>query len=288
MSQQNLARQLNPKMTFSFLHLSDLHLLPEVDGQVLGQTHYAKARAALQMASTLEIAPKFVLITGDLAHREEIGSYELLKTLISDIEAQFGVPVLLGVGNHDDRGHLRAVIHGQTANSAPYFYSQRIAVAPDASVRVIMLDTQVTGKTRGEVSPEQLAWLGEQLAQSTERDTILALHHAPLPVTIRTFQPHQLSNAAALAAVIAPYADRVLGLLHGHIHYAYAGVFAGVLCASAAGTAFTLDPTSQSGLRIMSGCGFNVVHVIDGQMLVDPIMLPGEVSELKYDKVPFD
>src|SRR5919202_2441570 len=89
-----------------FLHLSDTHIV-EGDGELQGSRPSRALRATLGRVAGLPVAPAFCLITGDLAHDSGPAGYAFLRELLAPLEAR-GVPLLVGLGNHDDRRAFRA------------------------------------------------------------------------------------------------------------------------------------------------------------------------------------
>ncbi len=73
------------------------------------------------------------------------------------------------------------------------------------------------GVPHGELSEFQLEWLERKLADAPERQTLLLLHHHPLPAGCSWLDQHSLRNAGELDSVLANF-PRVKYLLCGHIH----------------------------------------------------------------------
>lgn len=267
---------------FSFFHFSDIHLTPA--GELFsGRDTYALALAALDEAQKLETQPAFIIISGDLSTDETRaeGCYLQLNALLDEIKTRFAAPIFLAMGNHDERAAFRRVALHQPESAEPYFHAQTVK-----GLRVIVLDSLVPGKTRGFLDAPQLDWLAGEL-DACER-ALVVVHHSPIPIAVPFFAPHQLTNADALAAVIAPRAGKVMGVLSGHIHYPNAGLFAGTLAVSAPGCAFGLDPAAQNGLRTVASSGFSVCHIRAGQLIVNPIILPDARIELRYSSQKFE
>ncbi|SUG72170.1 cyclic 3',5'-adenosine monophosphate phosphodiesterase [Salmonella enterica subsp. enterica] len=83
--------------------------------------------------------------------------------------------------------------------------------------QILLLDSQVFGVPHGELSEFQLEWLERKLADAPERQTLLLLHHHPLPAGCSWLDQHSLRNAGELDSVLANF-PRVKYLLCGHIH----------------------------------------------------------------------
>jgi 3',5'-cyclic AMP phosphodiesterase CpdA len=272
----------------TFAHLSDMHILPP--GRAYnGLDSATRFEAVLAAVARLETPPLFMLLTGDLIDQIECDtSYARLQGLLAGVH----VPLIYALGNHDERAPFRKAFGTQLAHflaipgdagdagAAPCHGVQLIG-----DLRVIVLDTVVPGFTKGAIDEAQLAWLEAQLNMPFSGRTLIALHHCPLPVPTVRFQQHQLTNADALARVIAPHAAKISGMLHGHIHYANSGRFAGVYCSSAPGIAMGIAPDAQQGLRLTDACGFNLCHLFGDQLVVNSVITHAESRTLKYDKV---
>lgn len=61
------------------------------------------------------------------------------------------------------------------------------------------------GVPHGELSEFQLEWLERKLADAPERNTLLLLHHHPLPAGCSWLDQHSLRNAAELDNVLVNY-----------------------------------------------------------------------------------
>ncbi len=261
-----------------FIHLSDLHVLPaeacglwELDGA-------RNLRAVLDAVREMDVTPAFFLITGDLADNGEPASYQRLLVILDEMES-LGTPVLLGLGNHDHRVPFRQVVlrESDADEEQRYFYSRMIG-----DLRVIVLDSKVSGAVHGDLSPEQLEWLKEELSEPAPEGTVLALHHPPFRNGIPFLDDHTLRNADALRQLLVGSDSDVLGILTGHTHVAGFSTFANVACVTAPGTAFLLDPSTQKGIRMLGGTGFNLVSLRQGTLTVSPVLLPGGRPEIYH------
>ena len=248
----------------TFLHLSDIHLLAG-DEELLGHYPARNLRRVVAKVLELPVAPRCCLITGDLTQDGQVASYAHLRHQLAPLVAR-GIPILAGLGNHDDRAAFRRGFLGEAAaNDAPYYYAQQIA-----GLRVIMLDSLIPGEDEGKLGAAQLAWLADQLAETAPLGTVVALHHSPAPTGLAALGRLQLHDADALREVIAGH--EVFGILAGHCHTASATYFAGTLASTAPAVAFQLAPGATT-MTFAAGSGFNLCVVRDGQLLVNPVMV---------------
>jgi 3',5'-cyclic AMP phosphodiesterase CpdA len=260
----------------TFVQLSDTHILPTDDARLFGLDPSAGLRAVLARVRELEVAPAFFLVTGDIANGGEAASYERFREHLAEIEG-FGVPVLLGLGNHDARVPFRQVVLGQADASdetQPYYYSRIVA-----GLRILMLDSRIPGEADGALGRDQLDWLEGQLSHPTDAaGDIVVVHHPVLPRGVPRLNDYLLRDRDALGEVLA--GRRVLGILSGHSHVNTIGLFAGIFSATATSTAFLLDPSIPEGGRVLDGGGFNLCTVRDGRLLVNPVVVPTHQREM--------
>ncbi|HRW07166.1 MAG TPA: metallophosphoesterase [Caldilineaceae bacterium] len=261
----------------TFLHLTDLHLTAAPDLLVNSRSPAQKLATLLSRIHELEIRPAFVLISGDLVNGGTLDEYQFLQTELGQLE-QLGVPILLALGNHDARRPFRQVILGEAPNnlSAPYYHSTVID-----GLNVIVLDSHLPGEVSGYIDAEQLAWLDAELAKPMTLGHLVALHHPPVPATVRLLDSLGLNNADALAAVVCRHPN-VLGVLSGHIHYHHVAAFANTISYTTPAVIYTIDPGVTDNLRILDGSGFSIGTVHNGQLLMNTVMLPGAQEELAY------
>ena len=119
------------------------------------------------------VRPDGVVVNGDLAWSEgTCGDYGRFRQIVGPlIEC---APLVLGVGNHDNRRNLLAVLSGLRDTKAEWL----AAVVEQPPFRFVQLDSQgAPGEVGGEIGSEQLHWL-ERVLESEERlRTILFVHH---------------------------------------------------------------------------------------------------------------
>ena len=253
----------------TFLHLSDLHITPP--GQrVHGIEPLPQMRRVLDRIHALEPPPSFVVVSGDLSDDGAVESYEVLQGLLREIGGK-DTPILLALGNHDDRAAFRRVVLGQEASDdqQPYHHSQTIA-----GLRVVVLDSVIPGQTAGELGAAQLAWLEAELRSPTPRGTLIVLHHpCRLAGPAHHFPDFIVRDAAALEAVVARHQGHVVGVLAGHSHQANAALVAGTLHATAPAVLVQLDFFAGPDYVPVPGAGFNLCLLDDAGLVVHPVVM---------------
>lgn len=262
-----------------FVHFSDLHILPEIDGGFLDQRPAAKFREAVATVRRMERRPAFFVISGDLSHRGEPESYATLRELLRELDA-FDVPVLLGLGNHDSRAAFRQVMLGEDGADDGRTYDHSAIIG---GLQVIMLDTSRPGLVHGVLDDAQLAWLDGELGRPAPEGRIVVMHHPPAPNPVLALgDGFMLHGAERLGAVLR---DRgVIALLSGHIHIATAMNFYGIPSITAPSVAYTVDPTSRDVINALDGSGFMVGHVRAGHAILGAVIQPGPQNVVhRYD-----
>ncbi len=252
----------------TILHLTDLHIEAETTEPFFfgSDTTTQTFRQTLDYLREHGLAPGApIVISGDLVMYNERESYERLRGIVDEVRAE-GTTVLLGLGNHDERGPFRAVmLDDEATDPARQYYH----AAMFGGLRVIVLDSSTPGIHTGTVGPEQLAWLKNELATPAPEGTLIFVHHPP---TMRA-QPslHYLSNSDQLREVVA--STDVLAILSGHTHSTLISSFADIPCVAIPGTAFITD-SREDGTHLLRWAGVNVVTVRDGAVEITAHVLP--------------
>ncbi|MFC6656260.1 phosphodiesterase [Roseibium salinum] len=210
--------------------MTDLHLRPR--GLACYRVSDTNMLAERAIRSLLAFTPKpdALVITGDLTDGSDPREYAVARELLSRLD----MPVYLIPGNHDSSAGMR-----EAMQDFPGFAESRTGkisyTADIGDVQLIALDTHLPGAAGGELGAEQLAWLDSTLRAGT-KPTLIALHHPPALSGITHMDDIGLSDAEALAEVIAPH-DHVERLLCGHLHRP--------IIASFAGKVMTLSPSTS-------------------------------------------
>src|SRR5215212_4593279 len=239
----------------TFLHLSDLHLVPP--GKLLtGVDPLRQLRRVLARIARLAVAPAFIVVSGDLT---EDGS---------------AAPVLLALGNHDDRASFRRVVLGEARSDdpGPYCYSRLID-----GLRVIVLDSTIPGEAGGALGTAQLAWLESEVQRPAPRGSLIVLHHpCRLAGPVHHYPAFILREAAALEALVARHHERVVGVLAGHTHQANSAPFGGTLHATPPPVLRQLDYFAGPAYTTVPGAGFNLCQLDDAGLIVHPVLIESD------------
>jgi len=259
-------------VSMTFLHVSDLHLAPP--GRLLaGVDPMRQMRSVLARIERLEVAPAFIVVSGDLTDDGSVAGYEVVNEVLTELGG--GVtPVLLALGNHDDRATFRRVVLGEERadDQGPYHHSRLID-----GLQVIVLDSTIPGEAGGALGAAQLAWLEGELRLPAPRGNLIVLHHpCRLAGPVHHYPAFIVHDAAALEAMVARHHDRVVGVLAGHSHQANSAPFGGTLHATAPAVLCQLDFFAGAEYRPVPGAGFNLCQLDDGGLIVNPVLIEGD------------
>ncbi|MBD3292457.1 MAG: hypothetical protein GF393_06005 [Armatimonadia bacterium] len=247
---------------FHFVHVTDVHIKPDVVDHVL---------AFVDRVNAMAPAPAFVVNTGDLvwdlleAESEQevtdafdlhVGAYEGLQP------REYCVP-----GNHDHVGYAGELSADSPlyADGAwkryfgpPWYSFERagyLFIALDGTLGVTEGDDRPRWGYTDTLRPESLSWLREELGHVDEDQPIVVLIHEPV---------HGLTNRGDLREAMAGH--NVIGVLSGHYHttarYEDLGAteyVGGALC----GGWWQPGPSPDGAPR-----GYNVVRCVGGEIEV--------------------
>ena len=191
----------------------------------------ARLRTALEHILQLKPAPAAILVTGDLVDLGQPDEYASLKEILAVTD----IPMYFGVGNHDSREVFREAFPDTPVDENGFI--QYTVMVGD--LRVVMCDT-LEGKEHGGFCEKRAAWLARTLDEMPDTPTVLALHHPPVPSGIVWMdEPPDAPWLKRLAAVLKGR-SQIQGLICGHMHRAYNGLFAGQVVSVSSATSIQL------------------------------------------------
>ncbi|MBT5263479.1 MAG: phosphodiesterase [Rhodospirillaceae bacterium] len=210
------------------VQITDLHLVPGKQ-DMHGVNPYERLSKCVEDIQQNHSDAELCVISGDLAHKGEVGAYEDL----SEILTRLPMPYRLMVGNHDHRDNLRSVFP-ETAEDPNGFIQSSVDL--DAG-RLILIDSAEKGEKYGTFCQERATWLTDQLEGCDGRPAYLFLHHPPFEIGIPYMDGmRMLHGADLLADTIAPFTN-IRHMFLGHVHRPIAGSWRGLPFSIFRGTA---------------------------------------------------
>jgi len=249
-----------PPPRHTVAHLSDPHLRAGA-GRVFGEVDAEDGLVrALERLGRLVTPPQAIVFTGDLADLGEQEAYERLRDLVGPVAEDLDAELIWVMGNHDERADYSRILYGAESDEP------QDRVHDVAGLRVVVLDSTIPGWHHGEITDDQLTWLGDVLAEPADHGTLLAMHHPPLPVAADPVSDAiQLDGQDRLAEALA--GTDVRAILAGHLHYSTHSTFAGVPVSVASASCYTVDPAPQNCFYagVDGNLALSVVHLYDEQ-----------------------
>jgi Icc protein len=205
----NLREMRFPAGTLRVLQLTDTHLYADPVGTLLGMNTLGSFRQVIEHVRDYHWPLDLLLATGDLVHDASPKGYARVGELLSG----FGVPVFCLPGNHDEPAVMREHLQGERVHTG--------TVIDHGAWRFVMLDSVIPGEEGGRLSEDQLVQLDEALA-STERHTLVCMHHQPVDVGSAWIDTMAIENPGPLFKIIDRHSN-VRGILWGHVHQTFEG-----------------------------------------------------------------
>lgn len=247
------------------LQLSDPHLLEDPDALMRGVPTRQTLRDVIELARRRLPTIDRIVLTGDLAHDEEPGTYHALRELLGpDGPRSWVLP-----GNHDDRDGLRGAFGRQPGDDGT---SIRFVDLLDDWC-LVGLDSQITGHNEGRLGPAQRTWLQRMLLEQRDRPTVVFVHHHPVPTGHPWMDGMGLTDAADLELLLAD-APQVRAVCHGHIHRELEGALGGVPVYGAPSTAFQFPADPDQGAYDFDPPGCRVLYLEPEGLRTEVLRLP--------------
>lgn len=198
-------REENSEDDLVILHITDTHLYADRDSTLLGMNTLDSLQQVLEAAmQSMPGKPDLLLATGDLVHDASTAGYQLFAETVKVT----GIPVYCLPGNHDHPDVMKTTLSplGISVSESPQL----------GNWKILLMDSTVPGEEGGHLDEETLADLAESLS-SDKKNTLICLHHQPLPVGSQWIDRIGTDNGEALFDLIRNE-DHVKAILFGHVH----------------------------------------------------------------------
>lgn len=219
-----------PEGDFSFIHFTDVHIQPELDG-------YKWFLEAIKAMNEVEPKPAFAVSGGDLVMDALEASYERADSLYKiyiEAKKNFQMPVYDCIGNHECFGvYPESGVSPDHPEYGKQMFKKRLGKGRTymsfdyRDWHFLLLDTiglTADRKYIGEIGREQLNWIAKDLESAgTERKVVL-VSHIPLVSALPDYlfedpgdrSGWQVTDMHELAPIVEKYNLKLA--LSGHLH----------------------------------------------------------------------
>ncbi len=198
-----------------FALISDIHIAANPKESSRGVTMTDNFRRVAEEIVALETKPAATIINGDCAYLHGLKQdYRQLAGLLDPL-SKSGLPLHLGMGNHDDRESFADVLTALRPEHPPVSGRFDSVIAAERANWFLLDSLRKTNDTPGELGQKQLDWLGKALDAKADKPALVVCHHNP------AFELAELSggltDTEALFEVLRPR-KQVKALIFGHTH----------------------------------------------------------------------
>ncbi|MCL5429488.1 MAG: metallophosphoesterase [Chloroflexi bacterium] len=262
-------------MSFSFVHISDHHLLHSADELLLGFSPGHAFRKVLRFISEhLAREIDFIVSGGDLVEIPDLVSYETAKRLMDlrpgslapgpgfvRAEGLNGLPIYFLPGNHDDRKNFyRSLYVEQTMLGLMNAYFEH------DGIRFLCLDLGT--EIKGVLSEETFGFLKACL---TDQPAIILSHQPVVRIGAKWLDKYLAKRLGRFWKILAQ--KKVLGILSGHVHISYDQVVNGIQVMGTRSTAFPFAPLGEKVICLWPP-HIRVIHIKKGVLSSRLIEVP--------------
>ena len=230
------------------IHISDIHLT-ENGREIWGVNtldHFCKTIQKIKKMDGID----GIVVSGDLSDDGSRWTYEYVDRAFAEI----GIPTFCCPGNHDN---LDEFYHGYK----PSFY-KTYETFELCGWTFIMLNSVVTGMSRGYFNPETLF----RLMQQSSGPVVVILHHPPIEQA-GWLNRKLLENRNEFNELIHQVQNVKL-VLYGHTHYHTNNIVNGVVYSSAPSTGFAFHPNLPKFKIAYGKEGFNIIEFKNKSLLI--------------------
>ena len=215
---------------FRLLQITDCHLGSQPGEKLLGLDTDQSLYDVLQLLQANE-APDMILASGDISNDGGVASYE---RFIHIIERYFpNTPLAWLPGNHDDPMNM-----DQVANLPIEAHCIR------GGWNMIFLDSRIPMEEGGDLHPNELDRLDQQLAAYPRLPATVFLHHQPVPVGSEWLDQYVVLSHKAFFKILDQH-PQVKSVCWGHVHQSFEAERNGVQLLATPSTCVQFLPNSE-------------------------------------------
>lgn len=245
------------------LQLSDTHLFATRGQRLKGVDTYETLQAVVSLAAK-ESGCRAAVLTGDLSQDETPESYVKVAELVRGLN----MPVYPLPGNHDEKIQMRKIF----GKSAADIRLETHFLA--GAWLIVLLDSAVPGKVEGYLSTDELSRLDGLLQENQDKNTIVFVHHNPMPVGATWIDDIGVTNGDQLFDVVDRH-EQVRAIVCGHVHQEFVGERNGMKLLSSPSTCVQFKPRAPEFQVDELPPGFRIIELgSDGSIRTEVKRLP--------------
>ncbi|MDO6963724.1 metallophosphoesterase [Rhizobium alvei] len=231
------------------VHISDIHIHPQ---PILDQDPVDRFRQCLAHVAEYQSDADCVVITGDLTHRGDRESYEMLADILAVSPLKGRLTPRLLIGNHDRRDVFLSVFADSGRDTDGFVQWSEDQPAG----RFIYMDSVDQGVDSGRYCSARRQWLERELEAASDagKAAYLFLHHNPVPIHVANADAIGIVDEADLRAIFKRHAGTIRHIFFGHCHFTLSGVVDGIAYSAPRSTNHTCWP-DFSGIVDRMGYG---------------------------------
>jgi Icc protein len=193
--------------------LSDIHIAADPKKTARNTNMTDNLKAVRKEILNWPSRPAGVLVNGDLAFNSgETGDYHAVTQLLEPLRKD-GMPVLLGMGNHDNRYRFWETIK-DAKSTQPRLADQQVMMLRAKQANFFILDSLIkTLHTPGVIGAEQRDWLKKSLDENSDKPAIVMVHHNPIDNGLKA----NLEDEKEMFGILRPR-KHVKAWIFGHTH----------------------------------------------------------------------
>jgi 3',5'-cyclic-AMP phosphodiesterase len=203
--------------------LSDLHIVPE-GHRIIGIDPSVRLASAINHIERHNSDADLVVVTGDLTHGGDRGSYLRLKATLAALR----LPHVLLIGNHDDRATFREIFPDALRDANGFVQGvQHLDGASLVFLDTVKTEPRVGAYHAGAYCAARCAWLDRTLQDAGTRPVYLFMHHPPHKTGFAGMDKIRLEDDERFYEVVRRH-RHVRHIFCGHIHRTISGSHHGI------------------------------------------------------------
>jgi Icc protein len=214
----------------NIIQITDCHLFSDSNATMAGVNTGQSLLKVLNEISENEL-PDLILITGDMAHDEELATYRELKGILDKSNSRYYcLP-----GNHDQQQYLKKVFDDKFIDQFRQFTCD--------GWKIILLSTAFAGEVYGRLNEQQLTLLSKAMHENRD-PTVIFMHHHAVPVQCPWLDDIGLEKPDEFLAILQSTSS-VKAIFCGHVHQEFKLQRDNIVFYGTPSTCFQFKPHSE-------------------------------------------